>query len=210
MTDSYTWRNVLSEDDFRGITDVASKESIAIQPQYAASPKLTAFCEVFQTVFDGSELLEDIFKNAADPDTAIGDFLDWLGDRVGISRTVETTSGTEVLDDDTYRTLVFFKALANISSADAERMNELLSRLLGITVWVIDKQDMTIDVRILGTPTAIQLGILRQYGILNRGAGVKYNIVAQNPDTPTLGFENSGLMPFNLGAFNPAVSIDIL
>lgn len=210
MTDTYTWRNVLSEDDFKGVTDIPSRESIAIQPQYAASPKLNAFCEVFQEIFDGEVLLDEILKDVSDPATAIGQFLDWLGDRVGISRTLETSEETTILSEDEYRTLVLFKALANISSADAETMNRLLSKLIGITVWTIDKQNMTIEVRVLGALTSLQIEILRQYGLLNRGAGVGYTIIAQRPDTTTFGFDKSKLKPFNQGVFNPAVSIDVL
>ncbi len=209
MTDTQTWQNVLSSEDFERLTDLKSVVSIAIQPQYSHAQKLGAFCKLFQDELDATPQLEAVLKNVADPNTACGVFLDWWGERVGASRIVTISGKQTQLDDETFRFLVFYRALANISDASAATMNRLLSKLIGCTTFVKDNQDMTISVHVLGSPTALQAAILRQYGLLNRAAGVKYNIIIQNPATPTLGFEGSKLWPFNQGAFNPAWAYDV-
>ena len=209
MTDTQTWLNVLSQDDFERITNMKSVVSIAIQPQYSHAQKLGAFCRLFQDEIDATPQLEGVLKAIADPNTACGVFLDWWGVRVGASRYVTLDGKQTRLDDETFRFLVFYRALANISDASAATMNGLLSKLIGCTTFVKDNLDMTISVHVLGAPTSLQTAILRQYGLLNRAAGVKYNIIIQNPETPTLGFNGSKLWPFNQGAFNPAWSYDI-
>ena len=209
MTDTQTWLNVLSQDDFERITNMKSVVSIAIQPQYSHAQKLGAFCRLFQDEIDATPQLEGVLKAIADPNTAYGVFLDWWGVRVGASRYVTLDGKQTRLDDETFRFLVFYRALANISDASAATMNSLLSKLIGCTTFVKDNLDMTISVHVLGAPTSLQTAILRQYGLLNRAAGVKYNIIIQNPETPTLGFHGSKLWPFNQGAFNPAWSYDI-
>ena len=209
MTDTQTWLNVLSQDDFERITNMKSVVSIAIQPQYSHAQKLGAFCRLFQDEIDATPQLENVLKAIADPNTACGVFLDWWGVRVDASRYVTLDGKQTRLDDETFRFLVFYRALANISDASAATMNSLLSKLIGCTTFVKDNLDMTISVHVLGAPTSLQTAILRQYGLLNRAAGVKYNIIIQNPETPTLGFNGSKLWPFNQGAFNPAWSYDI-
>ena len=82
-----------------------------------------------------------------------------------------------------------------------------LRQILNLPVQVYDNLDMTISIHILGTLTTVQEFILRNYGLLLRGAGVGYNILIQNPDTPTFGFDGSELQPFNQGVFNPVTVI---
>lgn len=207
MTDTQTWQNVRSTDDFRAMSDLNSVVSIAIQPQYSHAERLGAFCKLFQDEIDATPQLESVLKMIADPNTAQGVFLDWWGARVGADRTLTINGKSTRLDDDTYRFLIMYRALANISDASAATMNRLLKKLIGISLFILDNLDMTISVHVLGTPTALQVTILSQYGLLTRGAGVGYNITIQDPDTPTLGFDGSELMPFEQGAFNPQKSI---
>lgn len=208
MSDTQTWQNFISTSDVEAIADVPDQTSIAIQPQYAHAPIFKAFMKIFQDEVDATPQLEQVLQFIADPDTCVGVFLDWMGERVGISRTLTQNGVTTSLDDETFRFLVMYKALANVSDASAYTMNVLLSKLLGMQVWVIDNLDMTVDVRILGSPTDFQVQVLEQYGLLNRGAGVGYNILIQDPNSEILGFNGSGLQPFNQGVFNPATSIN--
>lgn len=208
-TTTQTWLDILSANDFKGITDVPSLVSIAIQPQYSHSQKLGALCALFQAEIDATPQLKQVLATIADPNTAAGGFLDWWGVRVGVERHVTIDGAPVRLDDETYRFLIFYWALANISDASAATMNSLLKRLIGLPVFVIDNLDMTVSVRVLGNPSDLQIVILSQYGLLSRGAGVGYNIIVQNPDTLIFGFKGSGLMPFDQGVFNPIKQIGI-
>lgn len=209
MTDTQTWRNILSESDFERIPDLDSVVSIAIQPQYAHAEKLGALCRLFQDEIDATPQLKSVLEAIADPATAQGVFLDWWGVRVGADRHIELNGQNVRLDDETFRFLIFYRALANISNASAATMNALLKKLIGLPVFVVDNMDMTVSVHVLGNPTDLQVVILSQYGLLSRGAGVGYNIVIQNPDTQMFGFFGSKLMPFDQGVFNPVRTLHI-
>lgn len=201
MTNTQTWRNVLSSADFCAIPDVPSDTTQALQPQYSHAERFTALADFIHEELDATPEIEDLIKFVADPATAHGVFLDWLGDRVGAARVLQMDVGSVSLDDEDYRFLIMLKALRNISAESASVINDLLSRLLSVPVWVVDKQDMTIEVRILGKLTTNQLAILRTYGIPNRPAGVQTRIFIIDPSAPFLGFYGSELLPFDQGIF---------
>lgn len=166
MTDTQTWRNILSDEDFERIPDLNSLVSIAIQPQYAHSVRLGAFCKLFQDEIDATPQLASLLEMIADPETARGVFLDWWGVRVGADRHIQMNGENVRLDDDTYRFLIFYRALANISDASAATMNTLLKKLIGLPVFIVDNMDMTVSVHVLGNPSDLQVVILSQYGLL--------------------------------------------
>lgn len=208
-TDTQTWRDIMHVENMMVVPNVESIQSEAIQSQYDSSPKLKAFCKIFQDTIDATKDFDNAFKYISDPNQAEGIFLDWWADRVGVSRTLETNGSSVLLTDDQLRFLIFYRAAANIADGSLNRIAELLRRLLGVPVQVYDNLDMTISIRILGVLTLQQEYILRNYGLLMRGAGVGYNIIIQNPNTPTFGFDKSGLQPFNQGVFNPVIEISL-
>lgn len=208
-TDTQTWRDIMHVENMMTVPNVQSIQSEAIQSQYDSSPKLKAFCQIFQDGIDATKDFDNVLKYISDPNQAEGIFLDWWADRVGVSRTLETNGTSVLLTDDQLRFLIFYRAAANIADGSLNRIAELLRRLLGVSVQVYDNLDMTISIRILGVLTLQQEYILRNYGLLMRGAGVGYNIIIQNPNTPTFGFDKSGLQPFNQGVFNPVIEISL-
>lgn len=208
-TNTQTWRDIAKAENVRGLCDFNSLVTDALQTQYSHATRFKALCSVLQSNISATEDLENLLIDVISPETAQGVFLDWWGDRVGVSRNIELNGVDTRLDDDLFRFLIFYKALANISDSSIATMNNLLTLLLGLPVFVIDNLDMTISVRILGSPTDLQIEILKNYGLLTRGAGVGYNIIIQNPETAIFGFKGSGLMPFNNGVFNPTQEIGI-
>ena len=208
-TDTQTWRDIMHVENMMIVPNVQSIQSEAIQSQYDSSPKLKAFCQIFQDSIDATKDFDNVLKYISDPNQAEGIFLDWWADRVGVSRTLEANGTSVLLTDDQLRFLIFYRAAANIADGSLNRIAELLRRLLGVPVQVYDNLDMTISIRILGVLTLQQEYILRNYGLLMRGAGVGYNIIIQNPNTPTFGFDKSGLQPFNQGVFNPVIEISL-
>lgn len=208
-TNTQTWRDIMHVENMMTVPNVQSIQSEAIQSQYDSSPKLKAFCQIFQDGIDATKDFDNVLKYISDPNQAEGIFLDWWADRVGVSRTLETNGTSVLLTDDQLRFLIFYRAAANIADGSLNRIAELLRRLLGVPVQVYDNLDMTISIRILGVLTLQQEYILRNYGLLMRGAGVGYNIIIQNPNTPTFGFDKSGLQPFNQGVFNPVIEISL-
>lgn len=208
-TDTQTWRDIMHVENMMVLPDVQSIESEAIQSQYDNSPKLKAFCQIFQDTIDATKDFDNVLKYISDPNKAEGIFLDWWADRIGVSRMLEANGTTVKLTDDQLRFLIFYRAASNIGDGTLSRIGELLRSLLGVPVKVYDHLNMTIGIRILGVLSIHQEYILRNYGLLMRGAGVGYTIVIQNPNTATFGFDKSGLMPFDQGVFNPVVEISV-
>lgn len=208
-----TWKNMDEVADFRELYDVGSLASIAIQSQYAASPTMVKLAGSFQDTMDASSDLDTIYNCLFWLPTCTGVALDYWGDIVAIKRQLNTSSGQIVWDDETYRFLILYKAVANISASDAASINDLLTRLFGpinrmmsmlfqgIT-YVLDMQDMTIRVIFDYYPTDVQITVFLAYGLLNRGGGVGYKWYRIKTDE-TFGFDDQELLPFNQGIFAP-------
>ena len=183
MADSATWRNILSVEDFRKLSNVRSLISIALQSQYSHSERYRQLGLLFNAELDASPQLDAFFNFILNPDTASGVWLDWF--------------------------LIFYRAVVNVSNSTAETINSLLTRLIGLPAFVTDYQDMTITIRIVGDPSAVQIAILQNYGLLNRPAGVLANVETVVPNNLVFGFFGSNLLPFNQGVFNPSKVIEI-
>ena len=209
MADSVTWRNILSVTDFRKISNVRSLISIALQSQYSHSERYRQLGLLFNAEIDASPQLDAFFNNVLNPDTALGVWLDWWGKRVGVNRNLVIDGVDTRLDDEFFRFLIFYRAVVNVSNGTSETINRLLTKHIGLPVFVSDYQDMTIRIRIVGEPTSVQVAILKNYGLLNRPAGVLVNVEAVAPNELVFGFFGSELLPFNQGVFNPARNIEI-
>lgn len=209
MADSVTWRNILTVTDFRKISNVRSLISIALQSQYSHPERYRQLGLLFNTEIDASPQLDAFFNNILNPETAVGVWLDWWGKRVGVTRNLLIDGVDTRLDDDFFRFLIFYRAVVNVSNGTAETINRLLTKLIGLPVFVSDYQNMSIRIRIVGEPTSVQIAILKNYGLLNRPAGVLANIESVAPNELVFGFFGSNLLPFNQGVFNPSKNIEI-
>ena len=209
MADSVTWRNILSVADFRKISNVRSLISIALQSQYSHSERYRQLGLLFNAEIDASPQLDAFFNNILNPETAVGVWLDWWGKRVCVTRNLLIDGVDTRLDDDFFRFLIFYRAVVNVSNGTAETINRLLTKLIGLSVFVSDYQNMSIRIRIVGEPTSVQIAILKNYGLLNRPAGVLANIESVAPNELVFGFFGSNLLPFNQGVFNPSKNIEI-
>lgn len=209
MADTQTWFNFASVEDVRGIPDVASTQSEAIQTQYAFSADFQNLGSLMQDVIDATPDLERLHA-AMDPQTAYGVYLDWWGQKVGVDRFIKVRGEYVRFDDDYFRFLILYRAACNISNGSADAANKLLQRLTDTTVFVVDYLDMSVNsIVIIGNISDLQAMILQTYGLLNRPAGVLTNLLVIYPDEQIFGFEGSALMPFDVGVFNPGRTIEI-
>lgn len=210
MADTQTWFNFASVEDVRGIPDVASTQSEAIQTQYAFSADFQNLGSLMQDVIDATPDLERLHAAAMDPQTAYGVYLDWWGQKVGVDRFIKVRGEYVRFDDDYFRFLILYCAACNISNGSADAANKLLHRLTDTTVFVVDYLDMSVNsIVIIGNISDLQAMILQTYGLLNRPAGVLTNLLVIYPDEQIFGFEGSTLMPFDVGVFNPGRTIEI-
>lgn len=198
-----------------------------IQSQYGASPHIIGIVEAAAKQLDPTGDIKTFYDKVFNPLTAEGVGLDVWGRIVGASRylTVDNEDffgfyGSQLnpfnnapfyvsgdtnrfrLTDSAYRNLIFLKAAANIGNATLPSIKEILSALYEEPVLVMNIGEMKIRVVFTFYLTPYQRALLREYGVLNVGAGVGmeyYQIEPQN----TFGFSGSDLQPFSQGIFQP-------
>lgn len=197
-----TWKNVFDDGNIKESGNLLSTRTAAIQSQYSASPHILALCDALQKQMDASPQIDLVYKDLVNIKTATGKSLDVWGRILAMPRVLTGEETQITWEDETYRFLLLYKALANISSADAETQNRLLGELFDQKVYVLDNQDMTLRVVFEFFPTAEQAAILDAYGLLTRGAGVGWEFYRVVPEE-TFGFDESELQPFNQAIFDP-------
>ena len=99
------------------------------------------------------------------------------------------------LSDDSFRTLLFAKALSNISDCSALAINQMLQLLFSTQgkCYVVDTGNMTMLLVFEFQLDQISLSILQQSGIIPRPAGVLAYIITGFDPLTTFGFLGTGL-----------------
>lgn len=207
----YTWR------DFRGVKSLRELENIrdltgyAIQSQYSASPKIMALAAGFQHQIDPHADVELFHEKIFNIYTAEGVGLDNWGLILRMSRTIaDPGSGQAVsLEDEYYRLLLLYKAMANISACTAAAQNELLAMLINTGIggfprvaYVLEVDVMVIRWVFEDFLNATQIAVFKAAGTLARGAGVGWELYALHT-AAVFGFDGSGMQPFNQKPFAP-------
>jgi len=198
----------------------------SVQSQYAASPHMLSLLVNQAALADPGKDLMLWYANIFNPRTAQGIGLDIWGRIVGVPRVLDVEEPdwfgfrqgllqpfdqgafwhgkkayhTEDLDDDAYRTLIFWKAAANIASAEAPELNLLLQRLFPGRACCVLEVGSPMHIRVVTRVnlSPVHEAIFRKYGLIAKGAGVGVSWL----DVPegTFGFANTGLLPFGNGA----------
>lgn len=200
MGEMQTWRDMLTQGEVRSIADVQSYVSLALQLQYSASRKLMGFGRILQDEVDATDDLQTLFDEAFSLDNAEGVFLDWWGERIGVSRTIEIDGKAVTLDDITYKTILKWRQVANISRSDAKTLNDLFSQLLNIPIAVTDKGTMALEIAVDNEIDSSSLVVLRFFSIVLKPAGVGINLTIDYASM--FGFNGQQLSTFNFGVFN--------
>jgi hypothetical protein len=233
----YTWRNWRDVTDVRELENMRDRTSYAIQSQYSASMKILALTAGHQERIDPHVDVDLFYRKMFDIYTAEGVGLDNWGVILQIGRTIpgpymgdsfgfdgsdlhpfdqlpfvpdaggESAVTMLTLDDELFRLLLLYKALANISASDAATQNELLSTLINTGVggfprvgYVLEAGPMAIRWVFEDTLTSQQLAVFMVAGTLARGAGVGWELYAVNPGQ-VFGFDGGGFQPFNQAPF---------
>jgi hypothetical protein len=127
-----TRRNWRETGNVRALDNLREKTSYAIQSQYAASKRIAALCAGYQQHIDPSLDVDLFYGEMFHLLSAAGVGLDNWGRILGIGRNIPTIdkSGILTLEDEYYRMLLLYKAMANISPSTARAQNELLAFLV--------------------------------------------------------------------------------
>lgn len=207
----FTWRNLRTTKDIRELENIRERTGYAIQSQYSASGKILALADGFQRRIDPTVDVDLFYDTMFNIYTAQGRGLDNWGNILQIHRTIPLDeSGANItLEDEYYRLLLLYKAMANISASTANAQNSLLAMLINTGVgglsrvaYVLEVDTMVIRWVFEDFLNPIQLAVFRFAGTLARGAGVGWELYAINPGQ-VFGFDGSGMNPFNQAPFAP-------
>ena len=206
-----TWPNFRDTPDIRESDNIREKTSEAIQSQYAASPRILALAEGFQTRLDPTEDVTLFYNKIFNIFTAEGLGLDTWGNILAMPRSISDpdTGKLITLFDEHYRLLLLYKALANISPADASALNTLLNKLTGTGIagfpraaYVLEVDTMVIRWVFEDFLGELELLVFKAAGTLARGGGVGWELYAVNPER-VFGFDGGDWQPFNQAPFAP-------
>jgi hypothetical protein len=176
--------------------------------QYANSATLVQLIESFADYIDPTYSYDDFYDLIWNVATAQGYGLDIWGRIVGVTRILQVSdgpnlgltgpsgnsgdslnvapfySGTPItsnysLSDDAFRTLIYAKALANISNGSTPSINAILMALFGSggNVYVTDGGGLTMTYTFSYVPSLVDQAIVEQSGAIPRPSGVALTMV---------------------------------
>jgi hypothetical protein len=175
--------------------------------QYANSPVLMQLISNWNDYVDQTANLDLFFDNVFNIATAQGHGLDVWGRILNVVRTLQIAVSRNFgfvegapsadpfnvspfyigdplttnfnLSDDAYRTLLYAKALANISDGSIKSINQLLLNLFPHrgNCYVTDGQNMTMTYTFRFVLTPVEAAIVSQSGVLPKPTGVLASVV---------------------------------
>ena len=176
--------------------------------QYANSPAITGIVGSFFQCLDQTANMDLFFDNLWNVTTAVGPGLDVWGRIVGVSRVLQVAgtqsylgfeeasptglgfgqqsffSGQPVtsnytLNDDSFRTLIYAKALANITDGSIRSINAILLALFPNrgNAYVTDGGDMTMTYTFTFPLSPAEQAIVKNSGVLPRPTGVSATVI---------------------------------
>ncbi len=204
-----TWTDYRTAD-VRSLFDVKSDACASIQSQYSASDNMTSVIAGFARMIDPYEEIQSFYDDIFNILSAQGQGLDLWGEIIDIPRIISVNDASAMtLDDDHYRALLLYKALANISSSDIATLNKLLQTLIDTDIgvfngnaYVLETGPMKIRWVFEYFLNEVEMAIFKTAGTLARGAGVGWEMYAVDPDK-VLGFDGSKMKSFNQAPFVP-------
>lgn len=211
-----------------------------VATQYSAATRFLAYIRALLTASAELEAVLQLIAQQADIDIAEGVNLDVLGEIVGLSRKVsvpldiyfafdyggagfdegfwkgpyDPTDGLVSLDDTTYRTMIRAKIEANKWDGTNDGLGGIYESILtgsGTTAFVVDNQDMSIDLYLFGKdPSKAIAALLRNGYFPIKPGGVRINkyLKPSVANQPLFGFDtqSSYVAGFDTGVF--AIDID--
>lgn len=174
--------------------------------RFAGDAILVGLISSFDAAVDPHADIQSFYNYIWNVKTAVGNGLNIWGTIVGVSRVVPGVSASPAITllDPDYQTLILIKAAANIGNVTIPTLNRLLRAIFAGSglVYVQDNLDMTMTYIFQFQPSAAQLAIVENSGVMPRPAGVLVTYIFQT--ATNYGLYNTvryNTTPFN--AYNP-------
>ena len=163
-----------------------------ITSEHRQQPKYTAMLSALLSPADDVQNLLDLWTYIFDLESAEGDALDKLGERVGCFRKLELIPvghPTVTLEDDYYRICIMVKILNNQWDGTIESLIQNFDSMFpDYSLTVVDNQDMTMKLIVEGVIDDLMLHLMTAGYLLPKPAGVRLEIVIRQrqEDSTTL------------------------
>jgi hypothetical protein len=173
--------------------------------QYRLSENLNAWqAALLKPLDDLTNCLQGI-DIAYDIDNASGNQLDVIGELLGVSRTVpfQPSGGiSPVLDDDTYRTLLYATQAKNNWDGKTTSLYPIWKFIFpNASLSIIDHQNMTADIVFSGNLSSIEQELILNGLIVPRPETVLYNPSATSSIIFGFDLNNATISGFDIGHF---------
>ena len=210
--------NFRSGDNVRAEDDVRTEFMPFIQSQYSASTRIISILESCREHILPDADIVAFFDNVFNIETANGVGLDIWGNIIGASRFIPDYQNSAVvytLTDEQYKTVLLYKAGANIMDATLYSLNYLLKKMfpsyrcfvrnsnnyVNVDGRHYDSNPMEIEYVFIDTQLSdLEKSVFSVVGAFGKGAGVHFNLSEYSYDE-IFGFYGSGLQPFDQGVF---------
>jgi hypothetical protein len=177
--------------------------------EYQSDPVMMTLLPLFNEAIDPSATINDFFTNIFNLDTCNSQGLAIWGRIVGISNVLkivtvkyfgfdeatklsadpwdagspyysgEGLSQNYILSDDGFRTLIYAKAISNISSGSVQDINKILMLLFPGrgNAYVIDNLDGSYAINLNFQPTPLEYSIIVSSGVLPKPTGFRQSVL---------------------------------
>lgn len=162
-----------------------------VASQYRSSPTLLQLIANFNQYINPSADFQNFYEIVWNIDTSQGFGLDVLGRILNVSRQLNVPAiypilvapGLRNLTDDKYRTLLYTKALANISATSCPGINKVLRTLFPGrgNAFVTDQGDMRMTYSFLFGLDGYEFAIMTQSNAVPKPAAVKATVSTVQP-----------------------------
>lgn len=142
-------------------------------------PNFMAWVEAnIQLFVDGQDCLNSMIA-AFNIETAVGAQMDVIGQILGQPRTVDfepSDMSSPVLDDDNYRIILKSKIIRNLWHGTKPELYDFWQQFFPtIPLLILDNQDMSMDVLVIGMAPGIQQDLVEHGYFVPKPAGVRIN-----------------------------------
>lgn len=146
--------------------------------QYNGKPKASETIKTMVGIILQNGILLDVL-NAFNPETCVGKQQDILGKWIGVDRYYLGDGLTQILDDETYRTVLNFKAISNSLDMSCSSIDNILYEFFGDDIICTTEDNLRIFY--LVTTDYLDIAtILLQKKVLPKPLGVRLGGIIEN------------------------------
>ena len=144
-----------------------------IPSQHRNKPKYIQTVSALMGMLQNSFICAKELAEAFDLDNSTGNQLDYIGERVGANRVVSITAEQAyILNDSDFRMYIKAKIVKNSWDGEIESLQDEWLEILGSHLIIVDNQDMTEDVYLIGVISQVIMDLVKAHLIVPKPLSV--------------------------------------